>query len=301
MPDEPVSVVCPHCNVKLKLKDSSALGTRIKCPKCQTAFIAAAAPSPAVAAAGASPASKKRPPADAPPEDEGDDEEAEQPKKKKKKKKKKKEKSGAPMGLIIGISAFVFLLVAGGVVAMVVMAKGGGGSRGAPIDAPQLAEANAQSFTILAPKDWKSESGGKENSYWVEFVNGPIQIKARDDTSGVGDIMSGPNRSERHDDHTLDTVHHVHLGKGETLKDELDNYSELEPVRFDGKVGNGRWSEFSYTEGMLFSTKMKGIRATVQGATKTFVVRCTCPEKYWETFKPIFIQIATSVGAGRRL
>jgi hypothetical protein len=205
------------------------------------------------------------------------------------------------MGLIIGISAFVFLLVAGGVIAMVVMNKGGGGSRGAAIEAPELADANGQSFSILAPKGWKAESGGKENSYWVEFVNGAIQIKARDDTSGVGDIISGPNRGDRHDDPTLEVIHGVHLGKAETLKDELSNYTELDPVRFDAKVGMGRWSEFSFTEGALFSTKMKGIRSTVQSNTKTFVVRCTCPEKYWETFRPIFIQIATSVGPGRRL
>jgi Zn-finger nucleic acid-binding protein len=302
MPDEPVSVVCPQCSVKLKLKDSSALGTRIKCPKCQTAFIAAATPSPAVAAAaGSAPAGKKRPPADAPPEDEGDDEESAQPKKKKKKKKKKKQQSGAPMGLIIGISAFVFLLVAGGVVAMVVMAKGGGGgSRGATIEAPELAEASGQAFSILAPKGWTTETGGHEQTTWMDFTNGPIKVKARDDSTGVGDLISGPNRGERHEDHTLDTVHGVHLGKGETLKEEFDNYSELEPVKFDAKVGNGRWSEYSYTEGWLFSTKMKGIRATVQNNTKTFVIRCSCPEKYWETFRPIFIQIATSVGPGRR-
>jgi hypothetical protein len=29
MPDEPVSVVCPHCSVRMKLKDSAALGKTI--------------------------------------------------------------------------------------------------------------------------------------------------------------------------------------------------------------------------------------------------------------------------------
>src|SRR5262245_6048941 len=126
MPDEPVSVACPHCSVRLKLKDSSAVGKTIKCPKCAKSFTAeVAAPAPAAAVSGnGAPAKKKRPPVDeAPPEDEADEgeesagDDAQRKKKKKKgKKKRKKQASGPPLPLILGISAFVLLLVAGGVV-----------------------------------------------------------------------------------------------------------------------------------------------------------------------------------------
>src|SRR5262245_7080732 len=39
---EPVSITCPHCGARLKLKDSSKLGKKIACPKCQTPFRAEA-------------------------------------------------------------------------------------------------------------------------------------------------------------------------------------------------------------------------------------------------------------------
>lgn len=38
----PVKVQCPHCRAGLKLKDSSRLGNKLRCPKCETPFIAKA-------------------------------------------------------------------------------------------------------------------------------------------------------------------------------------------------------------------------------------------------------------------
>src|SRR5689334_3385074 len=111
MPDEPVTIACPHCHVRMKLKDGSALGKTIKCPKCAEPFVAAA-PATVGAVAGA-PMKKKRPASETspPPDEDDDDAPPDEPKKKKKKKKKRKKESSVPLPLILGISAFVFLLV----------------------------------------------------------------------------------------------------------------------------------------------------------------------------------------------
>ena len=38
----PVNVKCPHCRAGLKLKDSSRLGDKLRCPKCESPFVAEA-------------------------------------------------------------------------------------------------------------------------------------------------------------------------------------------------------------------------------------------------------------------
>jgi len=287
----------------MKLKDASALGKTIKCPKCAKTFVASAQP---VAAAAGAPTKKKRPPADeGPPDDDADDEEAgEQPKKNKKKKKKKKASSGVPLPLILGIAGFVFLFVVGGVVLLIVANKGGGGSRAAAVPVPELLKFEMPSFSMPAPKGWTKEDGGSENHHWVEFTSGPIKIRAQDDSAGVGDIIAGPNRGEKMDDHRMEVIHGVHLGKKEVVAEDYNNYQEDEPVPFNAPLpGMGRWSPFSgsVSSMIVFKTKIRGIRATVQSNTKTIILRCTCPESQWESFKPIFEQIVTGIGPGRRI
>jgi predicted Zn finger-like uncharacterized protein len=36
----PISVSCPHCEARLKIKDESLLGSTVKCPKCREQFTA---------------------------------------------------------------------------------------------------------------------------------------------------------------------------------------------------------------------------------------------------------------------
>jgi hypothetical protein len=246
---------------------------------------------------------KKRPAPEAgpPPEEDSDDEASEEPKKKKKeKKKKKKSSSGAPLPLILSISAFVFLLVVGGVVAMIVINKGSGGSRAAAVAVPELEQYQGPTFSVMVPKGWQKDEGGAENHQYVERTNGGLKVRAQDDSAGVGDIISSVGRGERKEDKTLEVIHGVHLGKKETVADDYSDYKEDEPVAFDAKIGMGRWSAFSGSEGTVFKTKIRGIRATVQTNTRTYILRCTCPESQWDAFKPLFIQIVTSVGPGKR-
>jgi predicted Zn finger-like uncharacterized protein len=72
----PVTVPCPSCGTNLRIPDT-AVGKRVKCSKCETAFTAeppAEAP-PAEAVQAEVPARKAARPADEEPEERGDDEE----------------------------------------------------------------------------------------------------------------------------------------------------------------------------------------------------------------------------------
>src|SRR5262245_61963005 len=39
MPTSPIRATCPNCESRLTIKDASAVGKKIKCPKCQTPFV----------------------------------------------------------------------------------------------------------------------------------------------------------------------------------------------------------------------------------------------------------------------
>jgi hypothetical protein len=166
--------------------------------------------------------------------------------------------------------------------------------------APELETSLEPTFAVLAPKAWNRDSGGVENHQWVEFVSKGVRIRVQDDSAGIGDILAGPDRGVKKDDPTLEVIHGVHLGKKETIEEDFQDYKEDKPVPFDCKLGMGRWSAFSGTQGAVFKTKVRGIRATVQSATRSVVFRCTCPESEWTTWRPIFEKIVTSAGPGKR-
>lgn len=42
----PLSITCPHCATRLKLKDSSSVGKKVPCPKCKQPFVVEAPPEP---------------------------------------------------------------------------------------------------------------------------------------------------------------------------------------------------------------------------------------------------------------
>ena len=155
-------------------------------------------------------------------------------------------------------------------------------------------------FSVLGPKGWNRQTGGVENHDWVLFESGRVQIRVQDDSAGIADIMSAENRGKKMEDPELEVIHGAHLGKRETIAEDFEDYKEDKPVPFDCKFGMGRWSAFSGTQGAVFTTKVRGIRATMQSPIRTVVVRCTCPESNWEALKPVFETIVTSVGPGKR-
>ncbi|MFN0196749.1 MAG: hypothetical protein ACKVT0_08375 [Planctomycetaceae bacterium] len=113
-----LTVTCPECATKLRLKDRKAVGKRIKCPKCEVPFLVeltdAASDDPLDFLddlESQQPARRRRD------DDEADEESAPRPKKKTSAKKKKKRKSTAwqQPALIGGGILLLVLLLGGGV------------------------------------------------------------------------------------------------------------------------------------------------------------------------------------------
>ncbi len=210
-------VACTHCGSRLKLKEASFLGKKLRCPKCQQAFVAQTSGPEKPAAAA-----KKKPtrPADdfnflddlgeedyeAPPSEGGDDMADLPPLPVKKAKgktaakgKKRRASSGPGAGkvaLIAGLVVLGLAVVAGGVygIVLIVQSLGGGGGRLAwlPEDSEIVCEirvADLWNSPVLQPlttsqvatslaEQWKSVS--KLNVTDVErvVVGGSMQARS---------------------------------------------------------------------------------------------------------------------------
>jgi len=169
-----------------------------------------------------------------------------------------------------------------------------------PVTGPELEVYSSAAYSLLIPKGWNKETGSSENHEWAVLTSKGVMIRVHNDSAGIGDILAGPNRGVKMADPTLEVIHGVHLGKMETVAEDCGEYKEDKPVPFNCKLGMGRWSAFSGTEGTLFKTKIRGIRATIQSATKTVVLRCKCQESQWREFKPVFVSVVTNVGPGKQ-
>jgi hypothetical protein len=164
---------------------------------------------------------------------------------------------------------------------------------------PELEWFSTNAFSVLGPKGWARETGGRSSFEWMEFKSGGALIMVRNDSAGVADIIAGPNRGVKMKDPKKEVVHSVHLQKREVFEEDYDDYREEEPVPFDCKAGMGRWSAFSGTNGEVQKIKIRGVRATIQSSTHTFVIRCICPEAEWNVSKPMFVKIVTSLSPGK--
>lgn len=164
---DPISVQCPHCKVKLKLKAAPPAGKKVGCPKCKKPFPVKAPP-------------KKKDDDDFldalddlseddydAPEDENTDEQEELPARStmrsrsgvttkkggKGKKGRSKKSSAGPILAIIGGSVAALALVAGLVYLLMNLPAGGGGIRSASGEFIAFAPADAELFIAARPAD----------------------------------------------------------------------------------------------------------------------------------------------------
>ncbi len=108
-----MQVLCPTCKQKLNVPDS-ALGKKIRCPKCQAVVPVPAAPEPAI---------KTTPPPSPKPSD-ADEDSALGAERKRRKKKKKKAAAGLDKRILIGVGAGGLMLVIILVVAFILTSQG---------------------------------------------------------------------------------------------------------------------------------------------------------------------------------
>lgn len=145
------------------------------------------------------------------------------------------------------------------------------------------------------PDGWEADGGGKPDSpnSWAKFTKGNAEIKIDADLAGslFGDIAkSGGNFGGEQEP----PVAKVHPMGEKHMKEEYSNYTEREAKAFQSKgIGEGRRSTFIADQSL--GGKVYGYRATLLAGDRRITVVCTCPATNWQTLKPAFERVITSL------
>ena len=168
---------------------------------------------------------------------------------------------------------------------------------------------NAKDGTVKLkrPAGWEQKRGTAKNFRSVQFSSGPAKIRVLGDVSGslVGDIASGGQAGSELQDalpedmaDEYSAVAQVHEEMSlRQLSDELGELDVKSTETIESGLGDARKSEFTVS-GTLGSTH--GYVVTALGHNKRVRVICTCPEKHWETLKPVYDEVVGSIARGQR-
>ena len=139
-------------------------------------------------------------------------------------------------------------------------------------------------------------SGGQGLLSHSIFQMGPAKIDVACDVAGS--LIAGP-ASPRNDPNIEPPVVRIHELGLKNVQEDMSGYEEQQAQPIQTKVGEGRVSEF--TAAGSIGGKIRGFRATALTRDRRVTVICTCPVRDWETLKPAFTQVISSLtqGSGR--
>jgi hypothetical protein len=295
-----VSVDCPNCGAKLKIRESTEESKRVRCPECHEAFVV-------------------EPPEDDPPprarrrrEPEPEEEPAEEsppPRKKRSRSardededdgghrgKKKRQKQGSGQLLLLGLAVVGAFLLLGGVVLLFVLMP-----RGKKMTAPEsytTYQAPEGEFSCEVPADWALQETGIKNSRSITVKKGKASIHVRQSLAGslLGDIAGAGQRDADPPDDRL-PVSRVHEIKKAGVADEVGGKYTEEPAVTVMTKGFGKARRSSFTSAGTFS-RARGYRATVLANMISYDVICQCAPEDWELLEPAFAKAIASLGHG---
>jgi predicted Zn finger-like uncharacterized protein len=296
-----ITIQCPHCGAKLRLKDDSALGKKIRCKKCEKAFVASepddgddddflsdegpvgAAPPPGLASVRRN--------------------------KQQRAEKRKQTQAAASQGVkelpkwfmpaMIGTAVLVALGLLTGVGFLVrgALARTGGPSG---VQAPtgwSNYRSPAEKFSCEYPSNWAMEASTSQGGGamgWVRFTSGDAKINIRESMAGgaLGDI-AGATSDPNEQDESQTPVAKLHEFRKESVAEEYNDYQETAITTVQSSMGDARRSE--YTAKFGFGSKLRGYRVTYISPRAQMNAMCECPEEDWETCRPIFERVILSV------
>jgi hypothetical protein len=173
---------------------------------------------------------------------------------------------------------------------------GCGGTVPAPTDFATYTDTGGK-FVCDYPKGWEASGGGKPDSPMssAKFVSGAAEIRVEADFGGslYGDMAkaSGGTFGQPEAEPPVAKVHPMGVRH---MKEEYSTYEEREPKPFQSKgFGEGRRSTFIASGGL--GGKVYGYRATLLSGDRRITIICTCPATNWQTLKPAFERVITSV------
>lgn len=293
-----IAIECPHCGAKLRLKDDSALGKKIRCRKCEKPFVAKAADEDDDLFSDAEMAPMAPPPGLA------------GVKRKKKKVKSADDDGGSPaksgdtqlpkwvIPTAIGVASIVAIgvLFGAGMLIRGAMARTGGGGMEAPTEWSNYRNP-AEKFSCVYPANWEMEGStsiGGGGASWVRFTSGEAKINIRESIAGgaLSDI-AGVGADPNEEDESMTPVAKLHEFRKESFAEGYSDVQEHSVTTIQSGMGDARRSEFTASQG--FSGKLRGYRVTYISPRAQMNAVCECPEEDWEKAKPIFEKVIASV------
>lgn len=308
-----VTVTCPHCQNKLKLKSPDLLGRKVRCKSCETPFVLKAD-------------SKKKP---KPTSDEFEDdfgdfdnsamERARRARKRKGKsgskkstqsasenpeKAKKKSEANLPLPLLIG-GCVLGLLITGGLGYFVITKSSSlsaGQAAGKNVDVPQkFAKFSPEVGDIGAeyPAGWKVENGGGQGGVqsWAKFISPDegVTISIRGNMAGSALGSAGLAMNQGGDAEDIEPpVVDIHRLMKRKFEDDYSNYEEQgNYTLLKTKMGDACQSIF--TTKSLLGGKQKGYRVTLLTGRVQFNLVCLCDPGIFDQMRPAFDHVVNTV------
>jgi hypothetical protein len=154
-------------------------------------------------------------------------------------------------------------------------------------------------FQIEYPDTWEAKGGGKQGIQWARFTSGSAEIRVDVKISGslVADIMDPTGVGVDEDTpEELAPVAMAHEMRHDEFAAKMTAYKEESPVKFECKLGDGRKSVFTSSQGI--GKKMQGYRATVLSHDRELNLTLKGPAKMWDKLQPSFDQILGSLTHG---
>ncbi len=167
-----------------------------------------------------------------------------------------------------------------------------------PAVAPRVfLRCDCPSFSIEFPMDWPIERGGDAgHDAWATAAADGAFIAARDDqrSSVEGDIAHGHAVANFDPEPQHAAVRDQHRRAGMEIKSRCEEFAEGPADFYPSPLGYACWSEYSAV--VRRNVKVRGLRATVRGPAKTWLVRCECRAEDWESLAPAFFRAFDSLG-----
>jgi hypothetical protein len=155
-------------------------------------------------------------------------------------------------------------------------------------------------FSFDYPEGWEVASGGGTGGVppWGTFTKGDVSFDMRGDSKGapIADMATAGGQMDNEELPELSPVARVHAIQYDIkYRFVFDNMEEQPGGFYETPFGRGWLAEFTATEGAFGSSKIHGYRLTLLGGMHQFNVICKCPEKLWETYKPVFERAMKSI------
>jgi hypothetical protein len=169
-------------------------------------------------------------------------------------------------------------------------------------DSYETYNSNKGVFQCKAPSGWERTGGGRDTLISAKFSSGGAEIKITADTKGslIGDLAEAQNRMAGLDPAQADelsAIAQVHDLSKKELELSLGEYDEVATETIQSGFGEGRRTEF--TASTTFGGQVHGYLATFLALDRRITAVGKCPEKHWDSLRPVYEEVITSLGPGK--